>query len=194
MRNTKNKLLLVTSVLSTFVSLIAFVLVSIDTQQITSESTVGHPATGQSVSASQAVTLLTNKLNTLSNQVSTLSQTVSHLSSTATPTITSPPSTSIAPTSTPTTSTPTASTSTTSTSQPSLSSTTDGLVYVTVPALNFRTAPSLSGSLITVLPQGYSLTNLQTKQQADGYTWLHVKNYQGQTGWVAITYIQGQTS
>jgi hypothetical protein len=54
--------------------------------------------------------------------------------------------------------------------------------------LCLRSAPSLSSSVILVMPEGSSVTLLGDTQTADGYLWRHL-TYASQTGWAAAQYL-----
>jgi uncharacterized protein YraI len=58
----------------------------------------------------------------------------------------------------------------------------------TTSSVNLRSAPSLSGSILMVLPANATITTLGPTKVADGYTWMNV-SYSGTVGWVASTYV-----
>lgn len=60
----------------------------------------------------------------------------------------------------------------------------------TTTTVNFRSAPSLSGSVLRVLPINTVVNYLGPTRAADGYTWANV-SVSGQTGWIAVNYLQG---
>lgn len=62
-------------------------------------------------------------------------------------------------------------------------------VTVNTDFLNMRQQPSLSGSVVAVLPYGTPLTITGGPQQADGYTWYSVQTAQGGTGWCVSVYL-----
>ncbi|HXJ74293.1 MAG TPA: SH3 domain-containing protein, partial [Candidatus Dormibacteraeota bacterium] len=54
--------------------------------------------------------------------------------------------------------------------------------------LRFRNSPSVSASVLLVIPEGSAVTLLGDTQTADGYLWRHL-TYASQTGWAAAQYL-----
>jgi hypothetical protein len=54
--------------------------------------------------------------------------------------------------------------------------------------LRLRSTPSLSASVLVVMPEGSSVTLLGDTQTAEGYLWRHL-TYAAQTGWAAAQYL-----
>jgi len=71
----------------------------------------------------------------------------------------------------------------TRTSTPTKTSTVIPTSYLTT-SMNFRSSPSLSGTIIRVLPTGTAYKKLGPTQVADGYQWINI-SVQGQRGWIA---------
>lgn len=62
-------------------------------------------------------------------------------------------------------------------------------VAVAVDALNFRTSPSTSAEIVNVLPYGGSFEIVSEATSADGYDWVHIRNDDYGTGWVAVSFL-----
>ncbi len=61
---------------------------------------------------------------------------------------------------------------------------------VTISAVNFRSSPSTSATIKSVLAKGASVTITGTSVTGSGYTWLPVKLLNGSAGWVVKTYLR----
>jgi cytoskeletal protein RodZ len=63
-------------------------------------------------------------------------------------------------------------------------------VLVKANGLNFRANPSTGSKVIRVLPSGESLTILNETKTSGGYKWIKVRDYKGNTGWVADDFLK----
>ncbi len=64
-------------------------------------------------------------------------------------------------------------------------------VVVDVPALNVRSAPNLSGSIVTVLLQDEEVSVVSAPTTADGYDWYQIQRAGVYVGWAVNGFIPG---
>lgn len=62
-------------------------------------------------------------------------------------------------------------------------------VYVNSGPLNFRSSPSLSGTILRTLPTGDTAQVTDGPQSADGYTWYKIEIITGDQGWVVQDFL-----
>ncbi len=67
-------------------------------------------------------------------------------------------------------------------------------VVITVPALNVRSAPTLSGSVVTILIQNDVVRVVAGPTTADGYAWYQIEQRGVVVGWSVAGFIQGSAA